>query len=392
MKKFVFLLIMSISLSLAAAEQPPDTIHFNGECLGTINGPGTWGIVPNDVATCIDGWGSWRIHVNKTQERAEGLNNLGPDSQTEFGVFWNSQTQSSWVFPDYYSGGSTGIQQFVKLSNPGYYSVHNQGPLLGLYVNFLSDPFITVDGDVDLIKPHLTDWEVNDTIKICASNMVELEINSIFAPPLGGNKLSKNGTQQGQENQTSYQIISGTNSDNYIFRYSTYGNQGGAKEINFKVIITSTTYTLTPSSGPNGNISPNTVVTVNQGGSQTFNFTPLSGYEVDQVKVDNVSVSFNNNQYTFMNVQSNHTINVTFKYYNAVDELNTEQIQTWYHQDHIYFKNLLPNTLVQIYDVQGRIIYQTIPATEIIPFTNKGFYIIKLTTRDSVETKKMVVY
>ena len=73
------------------------------------------------------------------------------------------------------------------------------------------------------------------------------------------------------------------------------------------------TYTLTPSAGANGTISPNTPVTVTQGGSQTFTFTPATNYEVDDVKVDNVSVGFSGNQYTFTNVTANHTINVTFK-------------------------------------------------------------------------------
>jgi len=73
------------------------------------------------------------------------------------------------------------------------------------------------------------------------------------------------------------------------------------------------TYIITPIAGANGTINPNTPQTVNHGASQTFTFIPDTGYEVDEVKVDDVSVTFSNNQYTFTNVTANHTINVTFK-------------------------------------------------------------------------------
>jgi hypothetical protein len=82
--------------------------------------------------------------------------------------------------------------------------------------------------------------------------------------------------------------------------------------VTFKAIPV-TTYALTPSAGANGNISPSTAQTVNAGDSKTFTFSPNLGYEVNEVKVDGSAVSVTGNNYTFSNVQSNHTINVTFK-------------------------------------------------------------------------------
>lgn len=71
------------------------------------------------------------------------------------------------------------------------------------------------------------------------------------------------------------------------------------------------TYSITPSSGSGGSISPASVL-VNHGGSQVFSITPDSGYTVADVKVDGVSVGAVTS-YTFSNVTANHTISATFK-------------------------------------------------------------------------------
>ncbi len=71
-------------------------------------------------------------------------------------------------------------------------------------------------------------------------------------------------------------------------------------------------YSITATAGANGTISPSGTVTVAFEGSQTFNFTPASGYEIDDVLVDGESVG-NSGSYTFNNVNDDHTINVTFK-------------------------------------------------------------------------------
>ncbi|MDR3218071.1 MAG: T9SS type A sorting domain-containing protein [Dysgonamonadaceae bacterium] len=75
------------------------------------------------------------------------------------------------------------------------------------------------------------------------------------------------------------------------------------------------TYTITASAGSNGSISPNGSRTVSQGGSQTFTFTPNTGYEINQVLVDGVNnaSAVSSGTYTFTNVTANHTISVSFK-------------------------------------------------------------------------------
>jgi hypothetical protein len=71
------------------------------------------------------------------------------------------------------------------------------------------------------------------------------------------------------------------------------------------------TLTVTPTAGPGGTISPNTVQTVSYGGSVTFNITPNPGYKTLDVKVNGASQG-PLWTYTFTNVTANGTIEVIF--------------------------------------------------------------------------------
>ncbi len=70
-------------------------------------------------------------------------------------------------------------------------------------------------------------------------------------------------------------------------------------------------YTITATAGANGSISPNGAVTVTEGKNQTFTITPDSGYHVENVLVDGVSVGAVMS-YTFDTVTADHTISATF--------------------------------------------------------------------------------
>jgi hypothetical protein len=80
-------LILIILTSFALKAQQPDyIIQFNGGCTGTIDAPGTWAIDPSHITSCINGAGYRVVTINKYQENCEGLNGLGPNSNTQFGV------------------------------------------------------------------------------------------------------------------------------------------------------------------------------------------------------------------------------------------------------------------------------------------------------------------
>ncbi len=70
-------------------------------------------------------------------------------------------------------------------------------------------------------------------------------------------------------------------------------------------------YTITATSGPNGNISPSGDVSVPEGNDRTFTITPNSAYVVEDVLVDGSSVGAVSS-YTFTNVTEDHTIHATF--------------------------------------------------------------------------------
>lgn len=70
-------------------------------------------------------------------------------------------------------------------------------------------------------------------------------------------------------------------------------------------------YTINASAGANGSVSPNGAVSVNCGANQTFNITPASCYDIEDVVVDGVSQGAIPS-YTFNNVTTDHTIAASF--------------------------------------------------------------------------------
>ncbi|MGC9321378.1 MAG: InlB B-repeat-containing protein, partial [Kosmotogaceae bacterium] len=87
-------------------------------------------------------------------------------------------------------------------------------------------------------------------------------------------------------------------------------NVDGDETVN--VILTKKTYTITATAGAGGNINPAGNVQVEHGSNRLFNITPNTGYEIDDVKVDGVSIGAVST-YNFTNVTTNHTIHATFR-------------------------------------------------------------------------------
>ena len=71
------------------------------------------------------------------------------------------------------------------------------------------------------------------------------------------------------------------------------------------------TFTITPSAGAHGGITPSTPQSVAAGGSMLFTISADAGYHVADVLVDGVSVGARNS-YEFINVVANHTISASF--------------------------------------------------------------------------------
>jgi hypothetical protein len=71
------------------------------------------------------------------------------------------------------------------------------------------------------------------------------------------------------------------------------------------------TYTISSSAGAGGSINPTGTLTLDAGSNQIYTVTANSGYLIEDVKVDNVSIGAVSD-YTFTNVIANHTIAVSF--------------------------------------------------------------------------------
>jgi hypothetical protein len=74
-----------------------------------------------------------------------------------------------------------------------------------------------------------------------------------------------------------------------------------------------TSYTVTPSAGANGSISPDAIQTVKSGGSVSFTALPNADYLVDQWLANGSQVQTGGNSYKLSNVMANKTVQVTFK-------------------------------------------------------------------------------
>ena len=70
-------------------------------------------------------------------------------------------------------------------------------------------------------------------------------------------------------------------------------------------------YTVTVTCGAGGSVSPSGNQKVAEGGSVSFTITPKDGYEVATLVIDGTTV-LPLTSYSFMNVDSNHTLYVTF--------------------------------------------------------------------------------
>ncbi|MGI5822278.1 MAG: T9SS type A sorting domain-containing protein, partial [Bacteroidales bacterium] len=158
------------------------------------------------------------------------------------------------------------------------------------------------------------------------------------------------------------------------------------------------TYTITATAGPNGTITPSGVVTVNEGGSQTFTFAPADGYQIHTVLVDNVAQTPVPTSYTFENIQGNHTIHVDFTV--GINENELSRYVTLYPNPTQSFidmkldRDYLGATECYIYDMYGKLmrvlpIEEEITTIDVSDFA-AGVYFVRLATEQGQVSKRFV--
>ena len=160
----------------------------------------------------------------------------------------------------------------------------------------------------------------------------------------------------------------------------------------------STTYTITASAGPNGTITPSGAVTVNQGESQIFTFTPEEGYRIDVVLVDDVPQIPVPESYMFEDIQADHTIHVDFAEGVNENELSKHVAlypnPTQYLIDLKIDKDYLGATECRIYNMYGKLlrvfpVEDEITTIDVSSFA-AGIYFVRLTTEQGQVSKRFV--
>ncbi len=110
-----------------------------------------------------------------------------------------------------------------------------------------------------------------------------------------------------------YHIVNVLVDGNSVGAVSSYTIGPVIKDYTISATFAINTYTITPSAGANGAISPSTPQTVNEGSSLGFTITPNPHYHIANVLIDGVS-NGSISSYTFTNVAANHTIDASFAF------------------------------------------------------------------------------
>ncbi|MBR4584108.1 MAG: MucBP domain-containing protein, partial [Bacteroidales bacterium] len=165
----------------------------------------------------------------------------------------------------------------------------------------------------------------------------------------------------------------------------------------------STTYTIIATAGANGTITPNGVITVNEGATQTFRITPNNGYRIATVMVDDVNVINDvvDFQYTFYNVTADHRINVTFTNGDAVDEYTAGSMSVYPNPNNgmfsIEFANINGDATYQLIDARGAVVETrdiNVMNGDTMNFDynlRPGAYFVRIITSDRVYVEQIVV-
>ncbi len=115
-------------------------------------------------------------------------------------------------------------------------------------------------------------------------------------------------------------------------------------------------YTITASATGNGTISPSGNVVVSTGANQSFTMDADSGYEVEDVVINGLSVGVLDS-YTFTNVHGDHTISVTFSGGGGDTDPPTPNPATWATQPYATGTDSIAMVATTGYDASGTVEY-----------------------------------
>ena len=213
--------------------------------------------------------------------------------------------KNSWVPPgnsQWMGDGYAQRKQFMPPDVPGDYGNTNGTGEKKAYINFIDDPYLTVNSE----RKRLSQWSF--PIDVARGTLVKLDgINPFFVSGGGGTFLFKEDAFLGSM-QAEY-LFSETG--NYKLRIVDGVNS--AQELHLPIIFTEVQYTITATAGANGSISPSGSVPVKKDESQTFTATPNNWMQVDEWQLNGATVQTGGTSYTVSNVQAAASVHVSFK-------------------------------------------------------------------------------
>ena len=203
-------------------------------------------------------------------------------------------------------------------------------------------------------------------------------------------------------NTANYSLTDLEEKTNYDVRIRTICNDNSISKgffTRFTTLIAPITYTITPSAGENGTISPSEIVTVNEGSDQTFTFTPNARFLVDSVTVDGVAVEIDSatSTYTIVDIRANKTIHVAFKEDLAVPQYQLDNSVLVYPNpvsDQLKVKLSAAFEQIEITNLLGQVVYTTNVNNQEFSIDmgnyHAGIYFIRLSGKQGVATKKFI--
>lgn len=142
-----------------------------------------------------------------------------------------------------------------------------------------------------------------------------------------------------------------------------------------------------------GTLLPKGVVAVKDGSSKIFEIAPSSGYEIESVLVDNVSVG-TPSTYTFSNIMENHTIIAIFKEKSLnTNELAAKSISIYPSptSNNIYVTGNKKISAPELYNNNGQKVLQGSGNSMDLTKITNGVYILKIITDNGeISTSKII--
>ncbi len=138
------------------------------------------------------------------------------------------------------------------------------------------------------------------------------------------------------------------------YRFTCEGN------VSLEARFVEKTFAVTLSAGEGGSVNPTGVVNVQEGQDLTVSITANEGYQIEDVKVDGVSVGAVET-YTFEAVAAAHSLNATFKkddVANETLEADMLSVQPNPFVSELRVKSPVPVKAIRLVNLQGKVVFQ----------------------------------